>query len=124
MSPLATPNFDEAVAQADRGNGVLTGESGGTRVVYLQRTPTSEWPSRSSAAPRTTAHSRTRSPDLATNPTRRWAIVAAHPSSRRYEAGGLHRFDSFFTAGGPSVRSIRCASYQARRHCPRGPMTR
>ena len=33
---VATPNFDETVAQADRGNGViLSGEFGGARVAYL-----------------------------------------------------------------------------------------
>jgi hypothetical protein len=33
---VATPNFDEAVARADRGNGViLSGEFGGGRVAYL-----------------------------------------------------------------------------------------
>ena len=34
---VATPNFDETVAQADRGNGViLSGEFGGARVAYLE----------------------------------------------------------------------------------------
>jgi hypothetical protein len=33
---VATPNFDETLAQADRGNGViLSGEFGGARVAYL-----------------------------------------------------------------------------------------
>jgi hypothetical protein len=33
---VATPNFDETVAQADRGNCViLSGEFGGARVAYL-----------------------------------------------------------------------------------------
>jgi methylmalonyl-CoA/ethylmalonyl-CoA epimerase len=33
---VATPSFDETVAQADRGNGViLSGEFGGARVAYL-----------------------------------------------------------------------------------------
>jgi methylmalonyl-CoA/ethylmalonyl-CoA epimerase len=33
---VAAPNFDETVAQADRGNGViLSGEFGGARVAYL-----------------------------------------------------------------------------------------
>jgi methylmalonyl-CoA/ethylmalonyl-CoA epimerase len=33
---VATSNFDETVAQADRGNGViLSGEFGGARVAYL-----------------------------------------------------------------------------------------
>jgi methylmalonyl-CoA/ethylmalonyl-CoA epimerase len=33
---VATPNFDETVAQANRGNGViLSGRFGGARVAYL-----------------------------------------------------------------------------------------
>lgn len=58
---VATPNFDETVAQADRGNSViLSGEFGGGRVAYLGMDRDLGVISRSSAAPPTSARSRTR----------------------------------------------------------------
>jgi methylmalonyl-CoA/ethylmalonyl-CoA epimerase len=41
---VATPDFDGTVAHAARGNGViLSGEFGGGRVAYRERTATSGW---------------------------------------------------------------------------------
>ncbi len=66
---VPTPDFDETVAQADRGNGViLSREFDGARVAYLGTDRDLGGSSRSSAAPGPTARSRTRAaPDARTN---------------------------------------------------------